>query len=309
MLNFQGVSCRRGGRPVLDMLDLTVAAGECYVLLGGNGAGKSTAIAAACGRIRPASGHVRVDCRDPARDRGVRRAIGWMPQRNAIHAHLTVRENLDVFASYAGLPRGARAAAVGHAMDATGLAPVARIRAGRLSGGYQRRASLAAALLRASHLMLLDEPSTGMDLDAVEALAGSVADLRARGVAVLLTTHDLGLAEQVSDRVGFLVGGRIALEGSAADLVRTRLDWRTHVSVSLRAPPCAEREAVLRDAGLAPAGAPLLWSSFLDLPPWRAPDMGGTLAAAGIEVTEVRARAAGLRDLFAHVVGEEAGAP
>lgn len=310
VLRFAGARCARGERTVLDGLDLTIPAGEIYVLLGGNGAGKSTALMAACGRLRLTDGMVDACGADPARDAAARRRIGLMPQGTALYSNLTVRENLEVFARYAGVPSPRRAGAVAEALDLAGLTPVADARLKTLSGGFQRRASLAVTILPAPALVLLDEPSTGMDVGAIDALVAALRALRERGAAVLMTTHDLDLADSTADRVGFLVQGRIALEGPPDRLIRDVVGARLEVSVALRHAPDAAEIAVLRAAGYSPGGRSRIWSLV------RAGELGwgaaalNDLRAAGLEIEEMRERAAGLRALFTQIVGDEPeGAP
>ncbi|WP_454915752.1 ABC transporter ATP-binding protein [Xanthobacter sediminis] len=249
-----GLQAGYGRTRVLHGVDLTVPAGCATVLMGPNGAGKSTLVRAVCGRLPALAGSVLV-CGIPAGQAQARRAIGLVPQDIALYRALTLTENLAVFAELSGL--GARAARVrvGEVLARTGTAARQDERIDRLSGGWQRRANLAAALVGAPLLLLLDEPTVGVDAPAREALAGLVRALVREGLGVLLVTHDFEFAEKVADRAAILMGGRIVLEGALADLLARRFAHRRLVELAFAAPLPAVSVALLATFGLAAEGA------------------------------------------------------
>jgi ABC-2 type transport system ATP-binding protein len=198
---------------VLRGLDLTVRAGEIYALLGGNGAGKSTTLKILLGFIRPRAGSVRVCGLDPAGDPvAVRRLIAYVPENVTLYPHLSARENLAYLLRLAG----GDAARVEEGLAAVGLPRDAWDR--RLAGfskGMQQKVAVALALVRDVPVLLLDEPTSGLDPQAAVEFNALVAAVRARGVAVLMVTHDLVGAAELADRIGLLRAGRIAAEVEA----------------------------------------------------------------------------------------------
>lgn len=216
VLRLEAVSLRRGGQPVLQGLDLELARGEIFGLLGPNGCGKTTALQLAAQLLRPEAGRVWVEGL-PATARS-RARVGWCPQQPALYRELRPAENLDFFGRLHGLPAAVRAARIAQLMQRLGLQPHADTPAGRLSGGWQQRLNLAVALVHDPALLLLDEPTSAVDLQARHALWAQIEALRDTGIGVLLTTHDLAEAERLCTRVGFMQGGRLRAAGTAAEL-------------------------------------------------------------------------------------------
>jgi ABC-2 type transport system ATP-binding protein len=202
----------RGDRRVLDELSLQVRAGEIYGLLGGNGAGKSTTIATLLGFLKTRSGSVHVDGVDPGETPDLaRRRIAYLPENVALYEHLTARENIDYFLAIAGERHdpGEKEAA----FDAAGLEVQARDR--RVSGfskGMRQKVAIALAVVRNVPLLLLDEPTTGLDPRATADFTALLHGAKARGTAILMVTHDLLGAADCADRIGFLDQGRIVEE-------------------------------------------------------------------------------------------------
>lgn len=206
----------RGGRMVLDNLTLAVAAGEIYALLGGNGAGKSTTLAALLGFLKPSSGGISIAGTDPAMTAdAARRKIAYLPENAALYEHLTARENMDYFLALAGEDHGT--AACEAAFTAVGLQDDARNR--RLSGfskGMRQKVAIALAVVRQVPVLLLDEPTSGLDPRATADFNALIGRLKDRGTAILMVTHDLLGAADCADRIGFLDHGRIVEEVARA---------------------------------------------------------------------------------------------
>jgi ABC-2 type transport system ATP-binding protein len=202
----------RGGAPVLRNLRLSVNAGEVYALLGGNGAGKSTTLAVLMGLLRPSGGSVQVMGLDPATQAdAVRRRIAYLPETVALYETLSAYENIAYFLGLSGA-RPSRAE-MDAALDAAGLQAGARSRrTGGFSKGMRQKVAIAMALLREVPILLLDEPTTGLDPAAASDFNTLVGGLRERGAAVLMVTHDLLGAADCADRIGFLAGGGIVEE-------------------------------------------------------------------------------------------------
>ena len=208
-----------GGRRAVDGLNLEVQQGELYALLGVNGAGKTTAIRMLTGITAPDGGDALLMGHSVITElEAVKRITNLSPQESAVAPRLTVRENLELIAEIYGLrSRDARARAE-RSMEEFGLAQVAKQRAGTLSGGWQRRLSIAMALITEPQLLFLDEPTLGLDVLARRELWQLVRSLHGR-MTILLTTHYMEEAEELSDRVGVLQAGRLRAVGTPRELI------------------------------------------------------------------------------------------
>jgi ABC-2 type transport system ATP-binding protein len=298
LVRIEGVDLHLRGRRVLERIDLDLDAGETLALLGPNGAGKSSLMRLVAGRLGPDAGSVRVAGADPYREGRARRAIGWVPQEIALYPRLTVSENLGVFGQLAGVPRRDRKAAVEAALAMADLADVARRPAGILSGGYRRRVNIAASLMNRPRLVLLDEPTSGIDLAARAAIHAVLDRLKAAGTAILIATHDFAEAERLASRVAFLAQGRIVRAGRLADLLAQLRTGAPERELSLAVPADGPAEAVLRRAGFALAEADgLTWRS-VERSGLDGAALLGALRAQGVPVAEVRVRAPRLETLY-----------
>lgn len=213
-------ACKHYG-PVaaLDGVDLAVHTGEVVSLLGANGAGKSTAIGLMLGLLQPGSGAAEL-FGQPPRAIAARRCMGVMLQDGGVHGDLKVRELLQLTRSYYPRPRS-----VGECVALAGLQGLLERRYDKLSGGQQRRVQFALALCGRPQLLFLDEPTTGLDIQARQQLWQAVRELVAQGSGVLLTTHYLEEAEALSDRVVVLDRGRVVASGSVGE-IRSRVAQR-----------------------------------------------------------------------------------
>jgi ABC-2 type transport system ATP-binding protein len=209
LLRMAGIGKRFGQRVVLQGFNLQVQRGEVYGLLGPNGCGKSTALNIACGLLKADAGSVQVNAR----------RVGVCPQQTALYRDLLPAENLDFFARLHGLNRSQRAARVAALMQAFALQPHANTRVGLLSGGWQQRLNIAVALVHEPELLLLDEPGAAVDTEARQDLWTLIAGLRASGMAIVISTHQLDEAERLCTRVGLMLGGRLAVEGTLPELL------------------------------------------------------------------------------------------
>jgi ABC-2 type transport system ATP-binding protein len=302
----EGIVVSIGGRPVLDGVDLSLPPATIFVLLGENGAGKTTLMRTLCGRVAPSRGRVRVAGRDPRLSPIARRAIGYVPQSIALYPELTVRENLAAFAAYAD--RGRAATRSPQAIMATlGLEAVADRRVGQLSGGYQRRVNLGAALRASPDLLVLDEPTVGLDRDAKAVLLDAVRGEARRGAAVLLTTHDLEAAAAMADRIGVLARGRIVAEGEPQTLLAQTFGERLVVSYRPVAPAGAELTERLAACGLRFSTSDGSWRS----PPRGAGAEAVTVlteavASHGSDLQHLAIARPGLKELYDAMVQESA---
>jgi ABC-2 type transport system ATP-binding protein len=210
----EGLVKRYGGRTILDGVSLRIGRGQLVALLGPNGAGKTTTVEMIEGYRRPDEGTVRVLGADPARGGPKHRArVGLMLQDGGIDPRVRPLEILQLFAAFFAQPRDPM-----RLLELVGLAAAARTGYQRLSGGEKQRLALAIALVGSPELLVLDEPTAGMDPAAKGATRALIEELRAAGTTILLTTHDLADVERLADRVAILDRGRIVAEGTPAEL-------------------------------------------------------------------------------------------
>jgi lipooligosaccharide transport system ATP-binding protein len=220
----RNVSKRFGSRVAVDGLDLDVSPGTCFGLLGPNGAGKTTTLRMIYGVTRPTSGTIRVFGIDIARDpRAVRSRLGVTLQQNALIDALSPEENLRVFGRYHLMREPELSRRVGELIEFFELTSHARLPIAELSGGFKRRVAIALSLMNRPELLVLDEPTTGLDPGVRLGLWSRIRDLRAAGTTVLLTTHYMDEAQRLCDRVAIISGGRVIDEAPPGDLIRTRL--------------------------------------------------------------------------------------
>jgi len=219
MLSLRGLHKRFGNVIAVDGLSLEVRRGEILGLLGPNGAGKSTTIHMAVGLVTPDQGTVEVAGRGSPRQPGVRRLLGVAPQALAIYEALSPEENLRFFGRVQGLSGRALAERVDWALAFSALEDRRRDRAGGLSGGMKRRLNLAAALVHDPELLMLDEPTAGVDPQSRNAILDRVVELRTLGRTVVYTTHYMEEASRICDRVAIVDHGRVLALGTVADLI------------------------------------------------------------------------------------------
>jgi ABC-2 type transport system ATP-binding protein len=212
VLNLRNISKFYDRVPVLKDLTLEIAKGEIYGLLGPNGAGKTTAINIICHLLNPDSGYVLVD--GQLNTKTIKPLIGIVPQENLLYKSLTCAENLQFFATLYGLWGNKREQRVDQCLGVVGLSDRAKSPAETLSGGMLRRLNLAIALVHQPRLLILDEPTTGLDIEARYDLWDLIRRLQQQGMTILLTTHLLEEADRLCDRIGILKQGCLLAEGT-----------------------------------------------------------------------------------------------
>jgi len=224
-LSIQGLYKRYGGMAVVDGLDLEIAPGRCHGLLGPNGAGKTTTLRLALGLTRPDAGQIRLLGRAAPAEAAVARArVGVVPQTDSLDPDFTVRENLLAYGRYFGLGPRAISARMPQLLDFAGLAGKAEAKIAALSGGMKRRLTLARALVNDPELVILDEPTTGLDPQARHLVWQGLRRLTQQGKTLLLTTHFMEEAERLCDVISIIDRGRIIAEGAPRDLIRAHIE-------------------------------------------------------------------------------------
>jgi ABC-2 type transport system ATP-binding protein len=306
----EGLVKRYGPRTVVDGVSLEVAPGELVALLGPNGAGKTTTVETVEGYRRPNGGRVRILGQDPIDGGAALRArIGLMLQDGGFDPRSRPNETLREFAGYHS---GARDP--DELVDLLGLRAVAGTPYRRLSGGERQRLSLAVALVGRPEALVLDEPTAGLDPEARVAVRGIIADARAAGAAILLTSHDLTDVERLADRIVVIAAGRVVAAGTPSELA-TAAGSGIHFSVARLLAP-AEVDSIERHiqgvAGFAGAqvesGAePGHYRLDVDaaLLPAGVAALAAGAAEAGVAITELRTGGGSLEEAYLALVGGE----
>lgn len=240
MVRIEGLSKSYQKRPTLQKLSLKIAAGEVYGLLGPNGAGKTTAINLICGLLKADAGQIYINGHPVSR--ATKPLIGVVPQENLLYRSLTCTENLSFFGQIYGLSKDLRRRRIQDCLAAVNLSDRAHSPVESLSGGMQRRLSIAIALIHQPRLIILDEPTTGLDIEARYEVWELIRTLQKQGVTLLLTTHLLEEAERLCQRVGIIKQGQLLAEGYLAEL-RRRVPAKEIVMIETRAEEAAIQKA------------------------------------------------------------------
>jgi len=219
-LQIDGLFKQFGKQLVLNGFSLQVARGDVLGLLGPNGCGKSTVLNIICQLLQADAGQVQL-AGQPMIEQSAhsRTRIGYCPQQSALYPDLFPQENIQFFARLYGVPAAQRSARVAELMKRFSLAPYAATRSGLLSGGWQQRLSLAVALVHRPELLVLDEPTVAVDVEARMDLWHLIEGLRDSGTTILLTSHHLAEAQRLCNRVALMRNGKVVAEGSVPELI------------------------------------------------------------------------------------------
>lgn len=301
ILSVRDAHKRFGGTQALAGAKLDLRRGEWLALLGPNGAGKTTLIRAIAGRVRLDAGEVSLDGRplDGAATSALRSRLGVVPQEYAIYPLLTARENLEVFGELSGVAPAALRERVEWALDWTGLRDRSQERVRNFSGGMKRRLNFACGVLHKPDIILLDEPTVGVDPQSRERIWEMCRALQAEGASLLLTTHQLDEAERICERIVIIDHGRAIAEGTFPELVRATVGARRKVTLTLNRTlaPATGLEGIEIDGLHACAR---IDDVARELPP-----LLSRVAAAGGDVTDLHIEAPSLQAVFLHLTGRE----
>jgi ABC-2 type transport system ATP-binding protein len=299
VLTVEGARKRFGDVVALDGATLALREGELLALLGPNGAGKTTLIRAIAGRVRLDGGEIRLFGRH-VDGRRTPPELGIVPQELAVYPLLTARENLEAFGRLQGLSRRELSARVKWALEVTALADRADEPVKGFSGGMKRRLNIACGVLHHPRIVLLDEPTVGVDPQSRERIYDMLSTLTSAGVSLLLTTHHLEEAEARCTRTVIIDHGRVIAAGTLPELVDRTVG--RHRVVTLRTsgpvaspPPGAE----------IVAGDPRLLRARLSDVARELPLLLGSVVAQGLEVEDVEVRGPSLQAVFIHLTGRE----
>ena len=305
VLLVNGLVRRFGERIAVDGVSFQIAAGETYGLLGPNGAGKTTTISMIAGILAPDAGSVELGgVRITTAANSHKRRLGFVPQQIALFEDLTARENLRFFGGLQGLSGRTLDARIDATLEIVGLLDRADDRIDAYSGGMQRRANIAVGLLHEPTLLILDEPTAGVDPQSRNQIMESIEQLGREGLSVLYTTHYMEEAERLCDRVGVIDNGRLIAEGTRRELIA---QIGVHDRILVRGDDHLEEFA---------AGARLIDGvatvSVVDHTAEVAVDNAASVLAkvvtcatdAGMSVTGVEVREPNLESVFLHLTGK-----
>ena len=300
---FDRVSQRYGAVQAVTDLSLSIRSGEMFGLIGPDGAGKTTSIRMMCGLLRPASGSIRVLDLDPvAQHRAVTASVGYLSQRFSLYSDLSINENIAFFAEIHGMRD--YAARRQRLLDLTQLAPFGDRLAGQLSGGMKQKLALACTLIHEPRIIVLDEPTTGVDPVSRREFWKLLSEFLSQGITIIMTTPYLDEAERCA-RVALLHNGRLlaldtpdclrrALPGSLFEVLTS--DHRRAAAVLRSLPGVADVQTFGERAHVR----------LIDAPTDAAARLSQQLTTAGVDVTLVRQVPASLEDVFVSRIGETA---
>ncbi len=299
-LQVESVVKRFGAVTAVAGVSLEIPAGACFGLLGPNGAGKSTLIRSIMGRVRPDSGSIRI-FGEPVGSTAARADLGWVPQELAIYPLLTCRENLHAFGRYEGLNGHALEEAIAWCLDWAALADRAKSPVKTLSGGMKRRLNMAAGLIHRPRLVLLDEPTVGVDPQSRNRIFEMVEALRAGGTTIIYTTHYMEEAERLCDSIAIIDHGQIIAQGTKEALVAQAFGSRSSVVMHFGA-------ARTDLAAWAAAHGATAEDSVVHCSVEKPSEIAELLDAAtrdGLEILDVTMQRPNLESVFLHLTGKE----
>jgi len=292
----RGLSKRYGNTVLaVDQLDLNVHRGEVYGFLGPNGAGKTTTLRMLLGLIRPTAGSATVAGHAPGDPAGLAR-IGAIIETPAFYPYLSGWDNLKVVADYAGVPDSRLA----DALEQVELTPRAKTKFSTYSMGMKQRLGVAAALIKEPELLILDEPTNGLDPQGMIDMRKLIVELGKGDRTVLVSSHLLGEVEQMCTRIGVIQDGKLVAEGTIGEL-------RGAATLTVRAAPVSQAQMILTRMLGADAVIQRDGAFRLRVDAGRAAEVNRELVTAGVEVSELVSGQRSLEDVFIELTGSEGG--
>lgn len=301
VLRVQNVIKTFGSKRALDGVSLELRRGACLGLLGPNGAGKTTLVRSIVGRVTVDSGTIDV-LGVKAGTPEAKTKIGWVPQEIALYPSLTAKENLETFGTYSGLQGRELRDAVNWCLDWAALRDRANDRARTLSGGMKRRLNMAAGLVHRAPVVLMDEPTVGVDPQSRERIYEMIEELRNGGTSIIYTSHYMEEVERLCDQVAIIDLGKIIAEGTTTGLMREHFGSRAELIVHLKEDGAAAEQWLTRFGGTRINGElrfPIA-NAVEDVPA-----LLKSAAAAGVIVQDFSLRTPNLQALFLKLTGKD----
>jgi ABC-2 type transport system ATP-binding protein len=299
-LRIESLIKRFGGVTAVDGITLELLPGECLGLLGPNGAGKSTLIRSIAGRVIPDAGAVFV-FGAPAESAAARNALGWIPQELALYRRLTCRENLESFGRYHGMSGARLQQAVDWCLEWAALEDRAADPVKNLSGGMMRRLNMAAGLIHRPKVILMDEPTTGVDPQSRNRIFEMIEKLHSEGISIVYTTHYMEEAERLCDRIAIVDHGRIIALGPKEELVHQSFASRSQVLACFAGPAGRIAAWAEQRGGRCVEGV----AQFTVEHPTEIVGLLQAAAEAGLELTDVSLSKPNLESVFLSLTGRE----
>lgn len=301
VLRVQNLTKAFASTQALDGVTFTLRKGERLALLGPNGAGKTTLIRCLAGRTKPDDGSIEMLGR-PIETAGVRDSLGIVPQEIALYGDLTTRENLHAFGKFHGLRRGNLRERIDWALHWTGLEDRADTLVGGFSGGMKRRVNLACGVMHSPSILLLDEPTVGVDPQSRQKIFSMLDQLNQIGTTIMLTTHHLDEAQQRSDRIVIVDRGRVAADGTLDELVNQSIGTSRLVKVRVDRP--LQGEIAAPKMALRQVANDQLTARIDDVSK-ELPRLLGAVEKSGYRVADIEVNAPSLHHVFLHLTGHE----
>ncbi len=301
VLRIQNVVKTFGAKRALDGVSLELGRGACLGLLGPNGAGKTTLVRSIVGRVNVDSGVIDV-LGSRAGSAEAKAKIGWVPQEIALYPALTARENLETFGTYSGLRGRELREAVDWCLKWSSLDDRANDRARTFSGGMKRRLNMAAGLVHRAPIVLLDEPTVGVDPQSRERIYEMIAQLREGGTSIIYTSHYMEEVERLCDRVAIIDLGKIIAEGTTTELMRQHFGGRAELVVHLESDGAAVEPWIVGCNGARVNGEVRfpIGNAVEDVPA-----VLRSAVTAGVAVQDFSLRAPNLQALFLKLTGKD----
>jgi ABC-2 type transport system ATP-binding protein len=305
VLESHGLTKHYNGFVAVDNLDLTVRRGEVFGLLGPNGAGKTTTILMLLGLTEPTAGSVRVLGLDPVRQPlSVKTHVGYLPESLGFYDGLTAYENLIYTARLNGLRRDEAQERIASALAQVGLGEVADKRVATFSRGMRQRLGVADVLIKRPQLIIMDEPTQGLDPEAARDFLGIIRRLKADGITILLSSHLLHQVQAVCDRVGLFHRGRMVLEGTVDELARRVLGGAYRIQVEAEGGVGVE-DALRRIRGVVNVTCPGRNLYELKAEDDLRPEAARTVVEAGGRLLSLKVELPSLDDVYARYFEKE----
>ena len=298
VLALEGLAKRFGDRVAVAQVDLTVQRGEILGLLGPNGAGKTTTISMTCGVLPPSAGTARIAGHDIRTEKAAaKRALGLVPQDLALYEDLSARQNLRFFGQLYGVRGAELDARTAWALGVAGLVDRADEIVKKFSGGMKRRLNLVASLIHKPMLLILDEPTVGVDPQSRRHIFDAIRALRGDGMTVVYTSHYIEEIEELCDRVAIMDAGRIVASGTIAELTQHRgggleIELEGDEAQLAAAAAAVAAQGVARDGAVLRFARPEAWTPIVS-----------ALEASGARIARIGAQPADLETVFLALTG------